>query len=292
METRTLNYFIAVAEEGNLSRAAIRQHISQPALTRHIKTLEEEFGALLFKRTVAGMKLTSSGEALLQHARNVQVELELAKEDVKKKHAENRPRLNVGIFSLGAFTIVPQILFLFSQSHPDFEISLHNASKPQLIEWVRHGVVQIAFDCFLPEMPDLAMELAYRESLCLAMPNDHPLAKCAAVKLSDLRDEVFIGCHDGYDARLAEYLGTAPKIRNRADSFLAALSLVDSGFGLFIAPRSSASLPLQNVTFLPLAQDPGKRFRLNCFYRPGNCSPLLNAMLETVRTFRLAHSAD
>ena len=79
METRSLLYFIAVAEEKNIGRAAARLHITQPALTRQIQSLEDELDLPLFTRTVAGMDLTPSGVALLQHARNIRSELELAK---------------------------------------------------------------------------------------------------------------------------------------------------------------------------------------------------------------------
>ena len=85
MDSRQLKCLVAVAEERNISRAAVRLNLSQPTLTRHIQALEEELEVLLFKRTTWGVQLTEAGEALLIHARSIQNHIQLVIEHAQSQ---------------------------------------------------------------------------------------------------------------------------------------------------------------------------------------------------------------
>lgn len=85
MSFAQLQYFVAIAEEGHLGRAAERLHISQPPLTRQLKNLEAELGAVLFERTPRGMRLLPAGETLLGHARKILGDLDRAVQDTRRQ---------------------------------------------------------------------------------------------------------------------------------------------------------------------------------------------------------------
>jgi DNA-binding transcriptional LysR family regulator len=293
METRSLNYFIAVAEEKNIHRAALRLHITQPALTRQIQSLEEELEAPLFTRTPAGMIMTPAGEALLLHARNIKSELELAKRNTRLANKSLPRQLDIGVYGSAIFTIIPQILEQFSAAHPDVKLVLHNSRKDQQIESLRRGRIMIAFDRFIPKEPDLKLELVCCEPTYVALHKNHPLAKQQLIELSELLDEPFIGARiPHFDPGVVSHIGFTPRIEQRADDLLSALALVGCGFGLTFAPLSISALQIRNVVYRPLSTFPGFSFDLLCMYRENEKSPLLQALLETVRSYRQEEAAQ
>lgn len=91
MSLAQIRYFVAVAEEGHLGRAAQRLHVSQPPLTRQIRSLEQELGVPLFERTPRGMRLLSSGEALLARARRILAEVDAAIGEASRAEGPRRP---------------------------------------------------------------------------------------------------------------------------------------------------------------------------------------------------------
>lgn len=287
METRSLLYFIAVAEEQNIGRAAARLHITQPALTRQIHSLEEEIGVPLFTRTTAGVEITPAGTALLQHARTIRAELAHAKLNALQAKERQPQELNIGVYGSAIFQIIPRILERFTRAHPQVEFRLHHVRKDQQIELLRQGKTQIAFDRYLPSEPDLAYEVVYREELVVALHKDHPLASRAIIEQGDLADEPRIGANFDQDfaSTVARLAGARPRSRHRADDVFSCVALVSAGLGITFAPRSVMALQMPNVVFRPYR---GQQFPFDvqCMYRQNDQSPLLLAFLETVRAFR------
>lgn len=107
MDLRHLKYFIAVAEELNIGRAALRLHISQPPLTRQIQQLEEELDVQLLIRTPRGVELTQAGEMFLEEARNIRSLVEQAIERTKRAGQGKLGRLDIGIFGTGILNSRP-----------------------------------------------------------------------------------------------------------------------------------------------------------------------------------------
>jgi len=288
LDTRSLLYFIAVAEQRGIGQAAARLHITQPALTRQIHSLEEELGVTLFTRTASGMEITPAGTALLAHARTIRAELAQAKKNTRYAGEEQRQQLDIGVFGSAVFDVVPRILSLFAKSHPDVEFRLHNTRKDQQIELLRQGKTLIAFDRYIPQEPDLACELVYREHLYVALHKDHPLASRKVIEKSDLLDEPQIGANfeNAFASTLAQAYGHTPKISHRADEMFSALALVSCGLGISFAPPSLQALKIPNVVYRPYAESSRIPFDVQCMYRKNEQSPLLHALLETVRAFR------
>lgn len=292
METRILNNFIIVAEEKSLRRAAMRLHMTQPALSRQIQSLEEEIGLPLFIRSANGMDITPAGETLLHHARNINAEIDLAKKNTILSSNAIRKNINIGVCSSATFNIVPEILEQFSKLHPKVDLTLHSGHTERHIQSLRHGRILIAFDRFLHEDDDLTCENVISEPVLLALHKDHHLAnKNTIVSIRELQDELFIGGPDkSHDDQGFEIRGYKPRISKRATDLMNMLTLVGCGYGIGFAPASFQSLQIRNVVYRPYLESEKTLFTLQCIYCKNEKSPLLQDLLETIRTYRAAHS--
>ena len=160
MDFRHLKYFITVAEELNIGRAAARLHISQPPLTRQIQQLEEQLGVQLFVRTPKGVELTQAGALFLDEARNISTLLELAIERTKRAGQGKLGRLDIGIFGTSVLGAIPQILQRFRDEHPDVRVVLHTMSKHEQLAALRQRRITIGFNRMLTPQPDICTKSA------------------------------------------------------------------------------------------------------------------------------------
>ncbi len=293
MEFRQLKYFIAVAEELNIGRAAARLHISQPPLTRQIQQLEEEFGAQLFLRTSRGVELTQAGEMLLRDARNIRDLMTQAVERVREAGQGKLGKMDIGIFGSGILDVIPKVLHAFRASHPDVQIALHTMSKKEQIEALRQHRIVAAFNRMLAPLPDISSETVLLEKIMVAVNNKHPIAGKSAISLRELDglplilfpsgarpsfiDKVWALCvAEGFEPKIAQEVGDAPT----------SIALVAAGFGLSLVPEAATSLSVPGVVYRPLQNAPDAVIDLSCIYRTDETSPILQAFLQTIREFR------
>lgn len=290
MEIRQLKYFIAVAEERNISRAAARLHISQPPLTRQIQMLEEKMGVVLFKRTHWGVELTHAGRMFLEQARQIESQLEWAGEQARRAGKGQIGCIDIGVHGSSMLNIVPQILNAFFATHPDVERVLHSAPKGVQIEALCRGQVMIAFDRYWPSSPELCVELVCEEPIFVALNERHPLAAHTQIDIEQLRNEPLIGEQDASvftaTRELFERHDFVPQVLQKAADMIAAAVMVAGGFGTALVPESVRSLHLPNLVYRPLAAELDASVQLHCIYRRDETSPLLLALLDVVRMFR------
>lgn len=292
MDLRRLSYFVAVAEERHLGRAAQRLHLSQPPLTRQIKALEVEVGAQLFERTARGMALTHAGEILLRDARNIFGMVNQAADRAHRAGRGKVGRIDVGVYGSAIFGIVPNILARFSRENPDVEISLYHAQTPQQVSALRQGRVLIVFERLLPADSDLEVERVASEPLWVAMSTSHPLARRKKIPVSLLRDHALaMGSSPSAAAtllRLCAEEGFEPRFATQTSDVVMATLLTAFGSYLTVVPSSMLNVRFPGVRYVPLEAAGGNAsMDLYCFYRKDEASPLLAQMLETVRTCSL-----
>ena len=290
MDIRQLKYFIAVAEERNISRAAVRLHISQPPLTRHIQALEEELDVKLFTRTNWGVELTQAGSSLLKHARNIKTHVEVATEQARRAGKGQIGRIDIGIFGSAMLNIIPRILNHFVEAHPDVNVVLHSAPKGRQIEALHQGRILMAFDRYLPDSQELQVEQVCKEPILVALNRRNPLANRSRITIPDLKNEPLIGEQDSSVFAAAHslflYHGFDPRIVQRAVDMISAAVMVAGGFGSALVPESVQNLQLPNVVYRPLVTEVDAMIDLHCAYRKDETSPLLDALLESVRNYR------
>ena len=290
MDVRRLKYFIVAAEERSISRAAEKLHITQPPLTRHIQSLEDELGVSLFTRTNWGIELTQAGNALLVHARNISAHVELATEQIRRVATGQAGRIDIGVFGSAMLNAIPRILNHFTETHPDVKAVLNIAPKGRQIEALHQGRILIAFDRNLPEAPELQVELVSNESILLALNHLNPLASKAAIHISDLRNEPLIGEQDSSIMAAVEDCfkqeNVEPRIVQKSDDMISAAVMVSGGFGSALVPESVQNLQLPNVVYRPLVTETPSLIGLHCAYRKDEKSPLLAELLESIHAYR------
>ncbi len=289
MDSRQLKYFVAVAEERNISRAAARLNLSQPPLTRHIQSLEEELGVLLFKRTTWGVELTEAGEALLIHARNIQDHMKLAVEHTRSQARGQSERLDIGAFGAVLLTHLPIILNAYKRKYPEVETVIHNLPKDQMVEALRQGRLLVFFDRPLPDLPDLQKEWVMREPYLVALNQNNPLSAKETIHFTDLRDQPMIGGRLPINAKtslhaLTQHYGFELNMVQASTDLISSVSMVAGGFGCALVPDSLRILRLPNVVYRPLVAEIDAGLDLYCVYRPGTPSALLEDFLCVVRS--------
>jgi LysR family transcriptional regulator, benzoate and cis,cis-muconate-responsive activator of ben and cat genes len=293
METRALRYFMAVAEERHLGRAAARLGMSEPPLTRHIKALEQELAVALFVRSARGMALTQAGEALWRDAKGMFNLMDQAAERAQRTAKGQTGSIAIGLYGSGVFDEVPRLLTAFRATHPDVGLSFHYAQTPDQVMALRQGRVLIVFERLLPSNePDLEVELVAREPLLLAMCASHPLASKKRVRIKDLEGhKIILGSSPVAAATAVEMCrrhGFEPQFAPAASDLVMASLLACLGMGVALVPRSITNVAFPDIVYRPIEADRAAYMDLHCYYLRGERSPLLRALLDTLRATRRA----
>ena len=265
MELRHLRYFIGVAEEENVSRAALKLHVSQPALSRQIRDLEEELGFLLLERSAKSVRLTEAGRAFFTEARAV---LQRAEDAVKAARAiatGGQGELHVGYAPSLTARILPQALRAFQAELPNVHVKLHDFSTEEMLAGLREGKLQIAFVVRLTPalLRGLRFEELARDSICLAVAPKHPLAGRRTVTLAEVAREPLItysrkdypDAHENLAAMFAA-IKSKPRIAEEHDSVSSLIAAVEAGNGVAIAPQSLTCTAGPRLKLIPLSPAP------------------------------------
>jgi DNA-binding transcriptional LysR family regulator len=165
MELRQLRYFVAIAQEGNFSRAAERLHVSQPPLSTQIKSLEDELGVRLFERSNRGVSLTAAGSVFYEETRAVLARLEHAKSKALRADRGDIGMLAVGFVSIADYGILPPALKHFRSSFPLVEVQLHELTTDAQIRELRAMRLELGIGLAPVNEPDLEFERLLREEL-------------------------------------------------------------------------------------------------------------------------------
>jgi DNA-binding transcriptional LysR family regulator len=285
-ELRQLRYFVAIAEEGSLTRAAARLHIAQQSLSQQVRTLEAQLGVTLFERSSRGVTLTDVGAVLLREARPVLARAERAAEAVRRAARGEQGELRVGFLSTVANYFMPPVVRAFRERHPG--VTLHTEDLPiaALVAGVRDGTLDAGLSR-PPLVDDLATEVVLREPVAAVLPEGHRLAGQAELTLADLADEPWVltprsswpPWHKLFDEEFAR-AGYRPRVVQRGTTPQGLLALVAAGVGVTRLMLSSRSLRDGGVVFVPLAGDEADVVLL---WREDAPNPVLPALREVVR---------
>jgi DNA-binding transcriptional LysR family regulator len=262
VDTRLLRYFAAVAAEGNLTRAAERLFVSQPALTKQIKQLESQLGVRLFTRSRAGMTLTAAGQALADRMPAVLAGFDQALREAKSAASRAARLLRVGFLAGAANEATQQIIAAFARRRPGWRVEMRAASWLDPTAGLASGDTDVALLRLpFPGQDSLRVEVLFTEPRWVALPATHPLAGRDHISFRDLWDEPFVaapaetgawrdwwlaaGEREGHPARIGTVTETG-----QPDDWLTAIA---NGYGVALAPESAARYYARpGITYRPV----------------------------------------
>ncbi len=294
MELRHLRYFVAVAEERHVTRAADRLGIQQPPLSQQIRALETELEVQLFRRKPRGVELTQAGEALLAEARVILDRVEHATSAARRTARGEAGRIGLGFTSSASFhPFVPRIIREFREASPLVALTLEEAGTGELVDGLRAERIDAAFvRSPIGAAAELAVHSVLKEEMVAALPTGHPLAGAARTRLPlvALEPETFILYRRPlgpglYDAIIAacQRAGYSPRVGQEAPRMLATLSLVAAGLGVTLIPASMQRMGIDGVAYRPLARNAGLIAPLNLAYRRDESAPAVRRFIAAVR---------
>jgi len=201
---------IALVEERNFSRAAKRMLLTQPALTKNIKNVEEALGVLIVKRSNAGISLTPEGKILYESAQRMVRFRDEMTAKIVKMHENAGGDIYIGASTIPANYILPRALSAFGQAHPDIRSYVKTADSEEAMNMVLDNEVEIGFIGKRPLNKKLAAEPLWKDRLVLVVSGAHPWRKRKPVTLRELSNEPFVirekgsATRDLFESRLKE----------------------------------------------------------------------------------------
>ena len=286
MELRHLRYFIAVAEEGSLSHAAVKRlHTAQPSLSRQIRDLELEVGVKLLERRPRGITLTPAGRVFLDHARVALLQVETAAEAARRAEQPDKPVFVVGFLIGQEVTWLPETLRIFREEAPGIEITFFSQSSPELALALMRGKVDVAFMRRETQTIGLTYKFLIKEPFMAVLPASHRLSANKSIRPQELEREIFIG--PARDAPVlksvidayAKKAGITLKPAYVGDTISTAMSLVASTGGVTLFPLYMKKWLTSSVVARPL-QGEGPTIELVMGYNKSNTSPWLKRFLS------------
>jgi DNA-binding transcriptional LysR family regulator len=291
MELRHLRYFVAVAEEQNVTRAAARLHVSQPPLSRQIHDLEDELGVALFEHGAKSLRLTEAGRVFLNEARAVLQRTTEAIQTVKAVANGQQGEIHVGYAPSLTVEVLPRALRQFQESHPGVRVVLHDLSTQEMLRGLRDDKIQVALLVELSKkvLHGLTFEELVRYAVCVAVHPSHPLARAKTVKIEQVANERLVtyclADYPEYHAWLAELfsvLKRPPQIAEEHEGSTSLIAAVEAGRGIALVQQGFECLAGPRLKIRPLSPAP-RPLVLGVAWRKGIQSATVNGFITSVR---------
>jgi len=258
MELRHLRCLVMVADEAHFTRAAQRLQIAQPALSQQIRRLEAELGLPLVERTTRSVRLTSAGRLLVEHARRMLHEADIAVAELEDMRGLRTGRLAIGASQTMGSVDLSLLLAEFHGRYPGVELSVEEDISPALAGALGRDELDLAFITMAGEGLGLESHAVATEALVCLLPPDHALAGRPEVELRDLEAESFVVFRRGATIRqrvdeASRADGFSPRVLFETNNVSRMGSLVSAGLGVAVLPESDAARFAPAVAVVPLA---------------------------------------
>ncbi|KVT71835.1 LysR family transcriptional regulator [Burkholderia ubonensis] len=261
MELRQLRYFIAVAEEMNITRAAERLHMTQPPLSRQLQAIEDEIGLPLFERGARPLKLTEAGRVFYAQAKRL---VDQADElgPLTRRLAQMSERIVIGFVPSTLYGALPDVIRAFRETRPDVELSLIEMFTLEQLGALKGGRIDVGFGRLRFDDDQLVREALIEEKLIAALPAGHPLADPRRpLALADVANETLIVYPSTPRPSFADQQlsalrdgGLAPAGVHEVRELQTALGLVAAEVGVSLVPESVEGVRVKGVVYRRLPE--------------------------------------
>ena len=294
MDIEQLRSFLAVADELHFGRAAERLHVAQPPLSRTIKQLERELGTRLFDRNTRSVRLTSSGQALMDPAKEVLDALRRAETAVRSADHGEVGTVRIAFAGVSTHRLVARLARVVRSQRPgiQLELSSQNFAQPAMKRLLA-GATDLALGRWDVVPTEVSAQVVMPDSLVLAVPDTHALAGARRLSIGQLVSEGFVSLppHEGSVLpdrlrRLAHANGFVAEVVQVAPDTQTALALVSAEVGCHLTLASVAeNVTDPHVVFIPLNEStPSLDVHLRAAWRRDDRNPALRAVLDELLT--------
>lgn len=277
VDLRLLRYFVAVAEERHFGRAAQRLYISQPALSRQVRLLEDAVGLALFHRGERPVALTDAGHQLLPRAREALAAAQRFADAGGELRRAQRARLRLGFVGQAVNELTPRLLRAFAEQHPEVAVQLRQSDLRDLSAGLRDGAVDLAMVRLPIDTTGLCLQPVLREPRAAVLPDDHPLAGHATLSVRQLLDLPWVHAatsdpaYQHFALALGQRGGTPPVLGPVVSSIDEYLEAVLAGQGVGLAPLSASRYYRRpGLTYVPVPDAEPSVVALAWLDRPGH----------------------
>jgi DNA-binding transcriptional LysR family regulator len=265
MELRHLRYFVAVAEEENVSKAAVKLHVSQPGVSRQIRDLEAEIGFPLLERSAKSVRLTAAGKVFFVEAKEVLLHAEAAVSNAKAVAHGGSGELRVGYAPSLTVQILPVALRAFQDRFPNVRVLLLDLTTEEMLAQLGEKKLQVALTVRPPakQLRGLHVKELARYAMRVAVAPKHPLAKAKSVSLEQIVAEPLVAYsrqeypeyHEMLD-RIFAPVGRKPRIAGEHDGATSLIAAVESGRGFALVPECLSCMAGARLKLIPLRDGP------------------------------------
>jgi LysR family hca operon transcriptional activator len=291
LDLRYLRYFVVIAEELNITRAAERLHTVQPSLSQQIHRLEEIVGTPLFYRKKNHLELTEAGHIFLMESRSILRSASHAVTLARQAARAEAGKITIGFVPGPEGKVFPYVLPILQSKYPEIQLVLHSMTSAQQILALQKCEINLGFLRGPISDPRIVSSVLMREEIVAVLPAKEPLAKLERVPPAKLATLPYISpssvqapaLHE-HTNRVATQIGVAIRSRIGADSIWAGLNAVGSGAGFTLLPDYVYLIAPQTVRVVPLDMDPPPpAIELLLAYRSDDKLPALALFLSLLR---------
>ncbi len=293
MELRHLRYFVAVAREENVSRAALRLHVSQPALSRQIRDLEDELGFSLLTRSAKAVKLTEAGRLFFVEAQGVLRRVEEAVKTARGVASGQNEELPIAYAPMPTVQFLPATLRIFKKQRSGVRVRLFDLAPEEMLERLHSGKVRMAFSVrpMRSMLRGLRFEELSRDAMRLAVSPDHPLSRCKSISIRSLSKyplsvysrKEFPEYH-AYLQGLFSSVGQGPTIGEEHEDGISLITSLETGSAVAVLPQSLEHSTGKRLRLIPIVPSPSPLV-VGAIWDPAQLSETAAQLLDIARQF-------